>query len=442
MPQRSALLTLLAALLLLTAAHAENIVFPDDAGVIDLSKEPYNAVGDGKTDNTAALQKAVDELRGRNFTFYLPDGEYLISGSVGIFDGKPHSRDRFISWQGQSEAGTIIKLKDKAEGFGDAEKPKTVLSVYEGKGTGDVMHSYVRNLTVDVGSGNPGATGLRFFSNNTGAMERVTIRSSAPDHAGAVGLDLSQGQNGPALIKRVTVEGFDTGVTLNNTFAMVVEHLTLKNQRKLGFDNGNGRLTLRGLKSDSKAPAFKNGKHGQVTLVEAELNGNGTDATAITTPNGKVFLRDVQVKGFAHTLQPNEGGPIDGDIAEWHGMKAYSLFAEDGADLMSLRLPIEETPDVPWEQDMSKWIKVDKSGGRDVTQQLQAAIDEGSKHGATTIYFPKEGHKTDMTISGPIRVHGSINRIIGLSAIVDIKDPDGVFKPVEGENAPPGCIHF
>jgi non-canonical (house-cleaning) NTP pyrophosphatase len=54
----------------------------------------------------------------------------------------------------------VIRLKDNSPGFDDPNKPKIVLSVYQGQGTGDVMHSYVRNLTVDVGRGNPGAVGL------------------------------------------------------------------------------------------------------------------------------------------------------------------------------------------------------------------------------------------------------------------------------------------
>ena len=97
---------------LATIASAENIIFPPDAGLKNI--KDYGAKGDGITDDTAAIQKAIDEVKGIPDTLYFQNGTYLISNSVGIFNGKAHSRDRFISYQGQSEAGTIIQLKDTA----------------------------------------------------------------------------------------------------------------------------------------------------------------------------------------------------------------------------------------------------------------------------------------------------------------------------------------
>ena len=100
-------------------ASAENIVFPPDAGVVDV-KAVYGAKGDGVTDDTKAIQKAIDEVKGIPDTLYFPNGTYLVSDSVGIFNGKAHSRDRFLAYQGQSEAGTVIRLKDNSPGFGDS----------------------------------------------------------------------------------------------------------------------------------------------------------------------------------------------------------------------------------------------------------------------------------------------------------------------------------
>jgi len=411
-------------------ASAESIVFPADAGVKNV--KDYGAKGDGITDDTAAIQKAIDEVRGIPDTLYFPDGVYLISDSVGIFKGKAHSRDRFISYQGQSEAGTIIRLKDNCPGFGDPAKSKIVFSVYEGQGTGDVMRSYVRNLTVDVGRGNPGAVGLRFMSNNSGAMDRVTIRSSDPKGAGKLGLDLTQGQIGPCLIQRVTVIGFDYGAEVAHTFSVVLEHLTLKNQNVLGFFNSDGRTTLRGLKSFNKVPAVRN-KWTDLTLIEAELTGGAAENTAISNEKGRLFLRDIKQSGYGHLLKEASGKTHDGaSLDEWFEGKGHSLFANE---LKTLHLPIKETPEVPWETNLTRWVRVEWSkAGEDCGEALQSAIDQAAKEGKTTIYFPRRARTYDYPkLTRPVRVHGSVNRIIGMENLIDIADPTGRLQ--SGEQA-------
>ena len=326
----------------------------------------------------------------------------------------------------------MIKLKDNCPGFDDSTKPKIVFSVYEGQGTGDDMRGYVRNLTVDVGRGNPGAVGLRFMANNTGGMFDVTIRSSDPGGAGKLGLDLTQGQIGPCLIKRVTVLGFDTGVEVAHTFSVVLEHLTLQHQNVLGFFNSDGRTTLRGLKSVNRVPAIRN-KWYDLTLVEADLSGGDPANTAILNESPRAFLRDIKQTGYGHLLKDSKGASHDGAaLDEWFEGKAQSLF---GAAPKSLRLPIKETPQIPWETNLSKWARVEWThGGDDISEALQSAIDKAAREGQTTVYLPRHAGTYEYPkLTRPIRVHGGIRRIIGMENILDIADPAGSMK--RGEQA-------
>ncbi len=73
-------LLLIPLLFVVQFARGENITFPPDSGVVDI-KARYGAKGDGITDDTAAIQQAIDEVKGIPDTLYFPNGTYLISNS-------------------------------------------------------------------------------------------------------------------------------------------------------------------------------------------------------------------------------------------------------------------------------------------------------------------------------------------------------------------------
>ena len=408
---------------------AENIVFPPGAGAVNV-KTAYGAKGDGKTDDTDALQKAIFENKGQFKTLYFPNGTYLVSRTLFVggekfsrerIQSKPHGSDRFMIFQGQSEKGTVLRLKDNLPDFQNPAEPRHLLSMYDGPGTGDAMHSYVRNMTFDIGSGNPGASALRFLSNNSGAIYNVTCRTSDPERAGAIGLDLTQGQQGPELIRNVTVEGFDRGIATQDTFAIIFEHLTLRNQREIGVNMEYGRVTIRGLTSENKVPVIRTSPSDHFTLLDANLTGGSPEASAIISRGPRIFLRDIKQEGYGNILEHGGKKNPATTISEWTP-GAVALFNTKPS---SLRLPVKETPLIPWEEDLSKWVILDDSAEND-TVSIQTAIDEGVKNGATTVCFkPGQGH---YNVTGSIRIHGSINRVLGMDCRVDISDPNGVFK--------------
>ena len=59
-----------ALIFIFNTAIAENVVWPTDAGVVDVTKPPYNLKGDGKMDCTAGLQQAFDDHLAGNYIIH------------------------------------------------------------------------------------------------------------------------------------------------------------------------------------------------------------------------------------------------------------------------------------------------------------------------------------------------------------------------------------
>lgn len=380
---------------------------PRESGYVDL-KLRYGAIGDGKHDDTAALQGAFTELANRvpieYNTLYIPPGEYLISDTV--------QWNRFLIVQGAGRDKTTIRLKDNCAGFDNPEKPKpAVANGWQpwgewGRGAGNVIGNYLFDLTIDVGAGNPGAVGLDHHANNHGCIENVTIQ--AAPNSGAIGLSLLRPWNGPALVKHVRIDGFDIGIAATHReYSMTFEFLELAGQRTVGIQNRGDILAIRRLKSQNSVPAIRNtGGTSMISLLDSELSGGSPEVCAIENSAG-LFARNVTTRGYRAALQDDDQ-IIDGaTITEFVDQKPTMLFP---GEAKSLNLTIEDTPDVPW-GDAANWTNIESfahlRGERgDWAPAIQAAIDSGTE----TIFFPPGFYGVDSTVS----IRGQVRRLIGM----------------------------
>jgi hypothetical protein len=205
--------------------------FPPDSGIVNV--RDFGAKGDGRADDTASLQAAINAAGPNTGAFFwrtrivfLPDGIYRVSAQLQ----RRYANGAFGSGmilQGQSTTGTVIRLTDHAAGFGNAGAPRGVVMTtaklldgtptsggkdYTTKGEGnDAYENFVENLTIDVGRDNPGAIGIDYLANNIGAVRDVLV--TAPQNSGAIGIAMTRKWPGPALLQRVTVHGFGTGTS-------------------------------------------------------------------------------------------------------------------------------------------------------------------------------------------------------------------------------------
>ncbi|MDA3962432.1 MAG: glycosyl hydrolase family 28-related protein [Planctomycetota bacterium] len=420
---------------------AVEYVFPPDAGIIDVKRD-FGATGDGKTDDTEAIQRAiVTALLGdyRNPPFiYLPNGTYRITKPLkaritDVPDGEGGWSDGWrggLALVGQSRDKTILKLSDKNPLFANPDKPLAMIY------TGSTDHSRVQkrtwgcgnegfqntlmNFTVDTGRGNAGAMGISYLASNRGTLEEITVRSGDPDKRGVCGISLTRYWPGPALVKRVSVDGFDVALHQDGMdCSMTYEHLELSDQKVCAIRGTNQPfMSLRGVVSRNAVPAFiVDGKSAFLNVLDSTFiyTGTGTAPPAITC-KGYTVLKHIAVEGYPVVLaQPGKTEPASAvvDLSATKGTGKVALFtsrdpsraAPGPTDIPDL--PIKETP-IWHSTDLTKWANVQTYAAGSRTAGIQEAIDSG----AEVVYLPN-GH---YQISETIVLRGSVRKIFGCEA--------------------------
>jgi hypothetical protein len=246
---------------------------------------------------------------------------------------------------------------------------------YTNKGEGnDAYENFVENLTIDVGAGNPGAVGIDYLANNIGAVRDVLVR--APGDSGAIGIAMLRKWPGPALLQRVEVQGFDTGISVGNTeYGVTLDHVRLSGQRRIGLQNAGNEVAAADLVADAPTPVANAAPGGLVVLTDAALRARPEDA-------------------------PVSGAYVGPQWQEFPGGA--------GAKLADSPPP----PDDP----VSSWVNVLRFAGpndQDITKALRRAVDSG----ASTIYLPYGRYK----ITEAIDIPPSVRRIVGMNAGITVR---------------------
>jgi hypothetical protein len=404
-----------------TAVASDRIVFPDDPSVIDVRKH-CGATGDGKADDTAALQKALDDScgpkAGKTKIVYLPNGTYRLTGTLVVNKGKTGSG--LGAWvYGETRDGVVLKLDDKVKGV------KSVLLTHptdEGKTSANWFFRNLRNFTIDVGD-NPTTDGIRYMATNQGIIKNVTIRGN-----GNVGINAGFiGESGPNTVQDVLIRGFDTGVKSAWVYGQTLSRVTIQDCRTVGVSVVANVMAIEALTVENTPQAlfvdYPNDWtwwSGVVALVGGKFTAPKSDQPAIRV-KGHLFARDVTASGYKQVLAgegqvPGVQGTTIGEYTSHPVTKAF-----DDSTGKVLRLPIEPEPAVAWETDPAKWVCVDDYGAKpndneDDTAAVQKAFDAAAKGGQTVVYFRGVGGPDPnwYTLKGEVNVTGSVRVVMGL----------------------------
>ena len=392
---------------------------------INVKSEPFNAKGDGVTDDTQAFidaynyftqligDKSADKDPDRSFVIFIPNGTYLVSNTIIYDDPKIPgycancegiTQLRFI---GQSRENTIIKLADNAPGFSTGS-PKEVLSFGKSDFNNTAAANNIRNITINTGSGNPDAVGLKMGGANNASGSNLLIKSE--DRQGAVGLDFNIGTV-VGWYHDITIEGFDIGIRFpsDNFIHPMVENTTLTGQNIYAMKfEGLGSATLRKIYSNNTVPALYGDDMGVFpSLVDCKFTGGIAGESAIELIDGQMFARNIKVSGYGTSIKYKTEAEATGDIEEWvsSGPFKYNASSPD----KSMNLEIEDVP-LYWNADTNQWANVHDygaigDGATDDSKAIQAALNSGKP----VVYFTNARYQ----VNTPLYVPASVKLVEG-----------------------------
>jgi hypothetical protein len=411
------------------------VAFPKDAAALDARRD-FGAKGDGKADDTEALQKAIDAscgVGGASRVLFLPNGVYRVTGTLVV-------KNPLGPWlYGESRDGVIIRLDGGIKGVNSVLRTHPNES---GNTSADWFMRNLRNFTVDVGD-NPETDGIRYYATNSGILQNVRVigRGKVGVNAGFLGL------SGPNLIQDVTVEGFETGILSQWIWGETLSRVTIRNCRKQGVYVSANAVAIEDLTVENTPVAlvcdYPNDWTwwgGVVALVGGKFSGGDPKGPAISN-RSVLYARNVTTKGFGSAIQSGTPGGNVGaaTVTEYLSHPAKSLF---DSPPKSLGLPIKPEPAFPWETDPKNWVCANDYGAvagdnKDDSEAIQKAIDAAASAKKTVVYLRGiQGPDPNWySLEKEVRVRGTVRHVLGLGFGRVLGGPAGRF--VIGDDAAP-----
>ncbi len=370
----------------------------------------------------------------------------------------------YLRFEGQNKANTTIRLTDNNPKFqnancnvsphGDNQAAEScnamikTASERDGNSIGSGENAYendIWNLTIDTGSGNPGAIALDWAGSNRASVKNVNIISG--EGRGRCGLNVSRGSTGgtgPAYVKNVSIRGFDYGIYANSSAHEVgntFEYIDLANIHTAGVVNGNMPNWFRQVSANIAAPVFIDQGAGSLLVTDGNFTGGSSNTTAIRAPatsaHGIVFLRNIETSGYAAALAIGSANTIvpGADISEYAYPAPASQFP---SSMTSLNFPnIPNTPEYI-DNNLSDWASVGTYGaacnpnsGKDATSCIQAAMNSGKP----VVYFPFGGYWASSTIHIP----SSVRVVLGMNSVLQSAMRTGAYPNVDGKHRAAYC---
>ncbi|HEY4180411.1 MAG TPA: sugar-binding protein [Kofleriaceae bacterium] len=277
----------------------------------------------GHTDSRAGLQAAIDDGFAYAIPVYLPAGTYLVSGPLSKAQLLKSNYDQYstaLTPQGGVMKSPVlvgangaqrpkIVLADHASGFNDPTNPKAVLDFHAQDATGTMseeniagsaMGLIVRNVEIDLGTGNAGAVGLQVPSAQMSNIEDVKIDATG----GYAGLRWVVSVN---TMVNIEVTGGRFGVVTDTCCGINVTGLVLRDQTEAGLlVNSSASVVINGfdISETTATPISMTGNtpvRGELSLHDGQISSAGTSVVIDNKGSRTLYVQNVFV---------NSGGPL------------------------------------------------------------------------------------------------------------------------------------
>ncbi len=386
---------------------------PDDAEAFYFTAENYGVKGDGRTDVTEALQRAVNDVkRAKNFgILFIPEGKYLITGTIHVpaavrLIGYGAKRPQFI-------------LPANTPGFGEQNYMIwfTGGNVVEpgrppqdaGAGT---FYSALSNIDMRIERGNPGAVAIRSHF----AQHSFISHSVIDAGAGLAGI-YDVGNE----IENVIFRGGEYGITSGRTspgWPMMMTDTRFEGQRKAAVTSREVGFAIVNMQVRNVPVAFEMA-HGRADRLHIEdsyfenvskagivvgVEGNSFSQLNIVNlhcknvPTLVEYLtsgRKESVSYGSYTVRDYTYGTVLADMAA----RSEERTVRDIVAANNFSFP--KTDDVPKLPKMDTWVSVKEFGAvgdgvADDTEAFRKAL-EANKN----VYVPQGWYRVTETVKMP-----------------------------------------
>jgi hypothetical protein len=148
----------------------------------------HYAKGDGLTDDTEAIRKALNDIYNYNLALYISGGTYLVSDMLDcridleLINGnrKPVKGYPII---GDPANRPVFRLKDNSLLFQYVNEPRPVIILWVNHpnfpqaGAWMMNSGGISSIIVDCGKNNPGAIGIKYHGAQAMFFENVTVKA-------------------------------------------------------------------------------------------------------------------------------------------------------------------------------------------------------------------------------------------------------------------------